>query len=425
MKKLIAILLVALMCLSILASCADILPEETTAPAGNETTEQAGNETTETTAPEVEYDLEAAKAYLNSLYKKENNVTQADFTVVAQVLIAGVSYTVDWTSSDERVKTVKGETTWTVDLEHKTEVEYTYTLTATVTAGDGTTATVSYEYKVPVYNVISFEEYMAAQKGDNVRVEGIVVAMNGKSVNNKYNHLFLADLEGKGGYYCYSLEDDPVKEGVKIGMTVSVAAVVEPYSGMQELKGGTFSIVDDTIKTVEPLDITEKFTAGESLVNYVGLPVVIKGVELGAQDMSKDTSQYLYFGIGEKEGYVRTYVSDFPTTLKVDLKDGVYSSADKDTIDADHKAHFGYTADVTGILILYNGNPYLIPMSTTPFTNYKFVEKTDAEKIAAEVENLTVVENVTENTTIQLPLVGQFYEEVKIAWTVDNAAYTR
>ena len=278
MKKLLALCLAAIMCLAVFASCDKKTVDDTTdgvtttgkvteAPTESEGSENPTEGETNPPEVEVEYDAEAAAAYVKSLYKKENNVTASDYKVVAQVMIAGVAYTVDWSVDNDKVKAVKGETEWTIDVDEKAAEEHTYKLTATITAGDGSKASVSFDFVVPQYAVSSFEDYMAAEKGATVTIEGIVVAMNGKSVGNSRNHLFLADAEGKGGYYCYQLDNDPVEAGVKIGMTVSVTAVVEPYSGMQETKGGTFAIVDSTIKTVDVLDITEKFAAGESLKN--------------------------------------------------------------------------------------------------------------------------------------------------------------
>ena len=86
-------------------------------------------------------------------------------------------------------------------------------------------------------------------------------------------------------------------------LDITFAARDSQFDG-QEIKGGQVAIVDSTIKTVEAVDITEKFAAGEDLGVYVGLPVLVKGVTIGAQDLEKDTSQYLYFAIGEKQGYV-------------------------------------------------------------------------------------------------------------------------
>ena len=455
MKKLIALILAMLMCLAGLSACTAVdepgtetttdapetgtaAPEtdasetETEAPETDTTASETEAPETDTTAPEtepettpatpdVEYDLEAAAEYVNSLYKKGETITAADYQVVGQVMIAGVKYMVTWTADNDKVKLVEGNPYWTVDVDEKAKEEHSYKLTATITAGDGTTTTVSFDRTVPEYVLWSFEEYINAPEGTTVVIEGIVVAMNSKSLGNTRNHLFLADVEGKGGYYCYQLDTDPVEAGVKVGMTVSVTAVTAPYSGMQETKGGTFTIVDETIKTVEPVDITDKFIAGESLKNYVGLPVVIKGVTIGTQDLATATSQYLYFERDGQKAYVRSYVTDFPTSLQIIKgENGAISSPDKDAMDADHAAHFGYTADATGILILYSGNPYLIPMSATPFTNYEFVEMTADEKIAAELGDLKLDASASSDVVIDLLSVGKYYNDVTFAWATDD-----
>lgn len=438
MKKIIAIFLAVIMCLAIFAACdkkkgseetttaasgTSANTETVTEPAGSESGSESEPESGTTPTPDVEYDVEAAVAYLNTIYKKykENNVTGADFNLVSQVMIAGVPYTVDWASDNEKVKPVKGESDWKIDLEHKTAEEYSYTLTATVTAGDGTTATFTLSLVVPVYNVATFEEYMAAEKGTNMVVEGIVVAMNAKSVGNSRNHLFLADVDGKGGYYCYQLDMDPVAEGVKVGMTVAVTSVVEPYSGMQELKGGTFAIVDETIKTVDVLDITDKFVSGADLKNYVGLPVTIKGVTIKNQVLG-GTSDYLNFELEGKTAYVRSYVTDFPTTLTiVKGENNTVTSPDKTAIETAHAEKFGWTANATGILVLYSGNPYLIPMSVDCFEYLELKEMTPAEKIAAELADVKVDTNFSSDAVVDLPAVGKYYSDIALTWTVEDA----
>ena len=383
----------------------------------------------------VTYDVNAAVEYVRTLYIKGDSTTEtgavitaSDYEVVGQVMVAGVKYVVEWSVDNDKVKLVKGETSWTVDVDNKAPEAHDYKLTATVVAGDGTKGAVTFDRHVPEYKVISFEEYMAAKEGDTVTVEGIVVAINSKAANNKYNHLFLADASGKGGYYVYSLSKDPVKDyGIKVGMTVSVTSTVKPYSGMQELSGGSATIIDETIKTVDVKDITDAVKNGDetTLKNYVGLPVTIKGVTIGTQELEKDTSQYLNFTVGEKTAYVRTYVTDFPTTFTLTKDEkGNVSCADKQTIDEAHAAKFGWTANATGILVLYNSSPYLIPMGTDCFEYLEFVEKTPAEKITAEANNLSVPTDVTENTTIALPLVGKYYNEVTITWAINNEAYT-
>ena len=394
MKKLLVVLLALTLCFA-LASC-----------------EFISNIINGQQQQEVVYNATAAADYVYNLYKNKS-VTAADFEVTAVANIAGVKHTVEWSVNTDKVTiTKKNDNTYIVNVDEESPEEVAYVLTATIKGGDQT-ATKSFNLTVPKYELTSFEDYMAAKEGDNVVIKGIVVAINSKSVGNKYNHLFLADLNGKGGYYCYSMTTDPIADdGIELGMTVEVSGPVTPYSGMQEIKGGTARIVDRTIKTVEPLDITEKVANGESLANYVGIPVTIKNVEITGQELDKETSQYLNFKVGEKTAYVRTYVTDFPTTLATDKKA---------EIDAAHAEHFGWKANATGILVLYSGNPYLIPMGTDCFEYLNKIEKTAEEKIADTLAQLTIGSLFNENTEITLPAAGAAYSEVALAWTTSDA----
>ena len=291
MKKFIALCLAIVMCVSLFSACNTKTPEETTAPKVEQTTEEKtpteseskpAETESETQAPAGEYDLAAAVEFLNSMYKKEYITTAADYQVTGQVLIGLDKYIVTWAVDSDKVNVVEGSPYWTIEVDEMSKEDVNYKIIATVTAPDGTSTTVSYDRFVPTFAVTSFEDYMAATEG-TVTVAGIVVGINAKSAGNTRNHLFLADVDGKGGYYCYQLDKDPLEAGVQLGMTVAVTAPVSPYSGMQETKGGDFVIVDKTIKTVDVLDITEKFAAGESLKNYVGLVVTIKGVTIADQ----------------------------------------------------------------------------------------------------------------------------------------------
>ena len=417
MKRILSLVLILILSLSVLTAC-DVPAQlqDILASLGIGT-------------PSVSYDLDNAKSTLRELYPnllptKETPVpsTIANFNVTKVLTCADGKYTVTWSTNVDSIEIVdyvptkegdifSAETTSTVKIKMGSE-DVNYVLTATITAPDNTTAVVDFTLVIPKLDCDSHEDYMAAVKDQELMIKGIVVAINSVSLGNKYNHVFLADTDVVGGYYCYKLAADPADLGVKVGMTVTVSGKMSPYSGMQEITGGQLVILDDSIQSVEPVDITDKFAAGADLGAYVALPVTIKGVEIGTQDLVAETSQYLYFSIGEEKGYVRTYVTDFPA--------GMLTAADKATIDADHAAHFGYKADVTGILILYSGAPYLIPMSVTPFTNYVEVIKTDAEKVASEKETLKVTNSFTADGTMTLPLVGVNYDDVTIAWTSDS-----
>ena len=397
MKKLLVVLLTLALCVTTLASC-DFIGSIKGLFGGQE---------------EVAYNVDAAADYVYNLYKNKS-VTGADFEVTAVATIAGVKHTVEWSVNTDKVKIEKkNDTTYIVNVDEESPEELAYVLTATIKGGDKT-ATKAFNLTVPKYVLWSHEQYMAAKEGDNVVVKGIVVALNSKAAGNTRNHIFLADTKVVGGYYSYQMDQDPVADlGIEVGMVVEVTGPVTPYSGMQEIKGGTARIVDTNKQTVEVLDITDKILAGESLANYVGLPVTIKGVEIAGQELETASSQYLNFKIGETTAYVRTYVTDFPTTLKAD---------DKATIDAAHAEHFGWKANATGILVLYSGNPYLIPMGTDCFEYVELIVKTDAEKVADVLDNINIATSFSTDEVVTLPV--SVYPEVALTWAADKADIT-
>ena len=406
MKKILALLLTLMLVVSVFTSCE--------LPFGPTTDEPTPEQPPVNQASST---LEDAKTVLRDLYKNKLEITAVDFSVVTQVMVGEDKYEITWATNNDKITVGEpNDTTKTVTITvPKQAIEkIEYVLTATIKAADGKTLDVEFNVAVPKFEVNSHAEYMAAAKGDTVTVMGVVVAINSVTLGNKYNHVFLADTTVDGGYYCYKVTNDPAELGIEVGMIVAVTGTIEPYNGMQEIKDGQVEVLDTTIRSFNTLDITDKFAAGADLGAYVGLPVSIKGVTIGSQDLEKDTSQYLYFAIGEKQGYVRTYVTDFPTNLQAN-RDEV-----KATIDADHLAHFGYKADVEGILILYSGNPYLIPTSVTPFTNYQAVEKTPAEKVAAELGEIKFGTSYAADTVIDLLSTGKYYDDVTLTWATSD-----
>ena len=126
MKKFLSILLVVVLCLTGLIAC--------------------GNNNGEDTAA-----LDDAAAYLYAMYKDKATNTPNDYDVVAKVVVNGKSYSVTWTTSDERV-TVKEKSAsfWTIDVPDVVTEEISYTLTATIKDANGNTAQKSFNRVVPV-----------------------------------------------------------------------------------------------------------------------------------------------------------------------------------------------------------------------------------------------------------------------------------
>lgn len=123
MKKIIALILVSILCLGMLASCG----------------KDAG--------------LDAAANYLDEIYEKKT-VGGNDYDVVAKVTIEGTAYSVSWTVDNSAISIKESTKTgfYTVDLPDVNEAEAKYTLTATISNDKGKTVTKSYTYTLPVIN---------------------------------------------------------------------------------------------------------------------------------------------------------------------------------------------------------------------------------------------------------------------------------
>ena len=421
MKKILLLLLATTLVfsLALLVGCDNSQQggDDTTPEQSTEEPTTPGEETTpeeETTEPDLQdSDLEGAAEYVRLMYK-DTTVTGADYQLITSVKV-GTVFSITWSVNVDSITISEPDDKGmvTVDVPDEAFEDIAYVLTATIADGEGNSIVKEFNRTVPKFKVTTWEEYQAAKEGDNLVVQGIVVAINSKAAGNTRNHLFLLDESGYGGYYSYQMDVDPVAElGIEVGMTVRVTGPAAPYSGMMEIKGGTAQIVNSEIKTFEPVDITDKFVPETNFNELVGMPVVIKGVTIGGQVLDNPTSQYLYFELNGVQSYVRTYVTDFPTTLK---------ASDKATIDAAHAEKLGYTADVTGIMITYSGTPYLIPTSVDCIYNYVLPERSDAEKVTLEKDNLAIENNTfTANGEMTLPVAGTTYPEVTVSWSSDS-----
>lgn len=409
MKKLLAFIVAAILCLSCFAACG----KKNEAPQNNEST-----------PTQVVYDVEDATAYLKNMYKKylTETETAADFTLVSQVMKGGVVYKVTWTTDREDIKVIADEANKQVkiDLDEKTKVDIAYKLTATITDPDGKTATLTFELKVPKYVLSTWEEYMAMEDGKAVVVEGYIAAVHAPSEGNKYNTLYLHDVNNKGGYYIYSMADDKdlVKDlGLKNGMLVSVTGTKTIYSGTHEIKDAVVNVLDTTVVDLKPLDITATYKAAttlkdKALTDKLGMLVTIKGVEITDQDLS-EKSMYLNFKLAGLTSYLRVYATDCPASV---------TDAGQKSIIEEHGKKKGYFADVTGVVVMYSGAIYLNPVSDTPFAYGKKIERTPEQMVEVEMDEVKFDKDIALNKTIELPSKGNTYEDVVITWTSNSEA---
>ena len=359
--------------------------------------------------------LSKAKSYLYAMYKDKAVATASDYTVVDTVMINGVSYSVEWSSDVDAsaVSFIPGDKHMvTVDVNEKTPVDVSYTLTATLSDSEGNTETVSFPHSIPAFKESSWAEYKAAADDSTLVVKGVVTGIMSKTKGNSSNCLYIQD--GDGGYYVYAMAADPIESGIEVGMTVRVTGAKDTYSGTLEIANATVEILDSGKTEYAPADWTLKYEAAtslkdEALTKEQALLVTIKGVEVTSQDTS---SGYYKFKKNGLESYVRISSSVCPIDkdAQTALKNG-------------HAEHYGWTADVTGVICVYDGAFYLSPVEGfDAFTYVSLPEKSDEEKIAFELDSLSLTDYCAEDTVIALTLEGAGYSDVAIEWTSDSPA---
>ena len=392
MKKAFLYSLVAVLCLLAVVGCST---------SNNTTSEPSG--------------LTKAKSYLYAMYKDKAVATASDYTVVDTVMINGVSYSVEWSSDVDAsaVSFIPGDKHMvTVDVNEKTPVDVAYTLTATLSDSVGNTETVSFPHTIPAFKESSWAEYKAAADDSTLVVKGVVTGIMSKTKGNSSNCLYIQD--GDGGYYVYAMAADPIESGIEVGMTVRVTGAKDTYSGTLEIANATVEILDSGKTEYAPADWTLKYEAAtslkdEALTKEQALLVTIKGVEVTSQDTS---SGYYKFKKNGLESYVRISSSVCPIDkdAQTALKNG-------------HAEHYGWTADVTGVICVYDGAFYLSPVEGfDAFTYVSLPEKSDEEKIAFELDSLSLTDYCAEDTVIALTLEGAGYSDVAIEWTSDSPA---
>ena len=357
--------------------------------------------------------LAAAKEYLSTLYRDAATETPADFTRASALRNENGTYTVTWTanvtSGTQTVTIVdNGDGTVTINIQEvdeSVEVDTIYTLTATITDEAGNTDTLTYNYKIPKFKVATFAEYLAAENGTVLVMDGIVTGILPKGNGATNDGYYVNTLDG-GGIYVYGTSG----ADLQVGQTVRITGEKDLYNGTHELKNATHKVVNSEITAVTPVDYTALYTNAADLKDKdlnekQALLVTIKGVTVG----TPGDNGYYYFTLAGKQSYVRISSSSCPMT-----------TAQQNAFVETFNTHLGYTADVTGVICIYSGNFYLTPVSENAFSNFVAPAITDAEAVAGAKENLALnFAKVSEDGEFELPISGTgLYSNVEIGWAL-------
>ena len=291
MKRILSFVLVLVMCLSLLAAC--------------------GEPADPTTAPKTS-GLEDAKDYLAAMYKDtDGTVARRDFSVVAVVMIDGVSYPVTWTTDAPDFVTIGAaeNNMVTIDIMEEPAEQVTFKLTGTVTDKDGKTASATFTRIIEAAKKTGVEFVKTPEVGTAYKfalvqnnLEGKTLYFNGQvsgnylaTTENPFEavDVFVEDVEGGQRLYFMNGEvknyidivardDNPAK--VKMTVTETPSAVFtwdaerKTYTakvGEETWYMGTYNtyntISASATSYIENLEVigTSQFPTGLAIVNIV------------------------------------------------------------------------------------------------------------------------------------------------------------
>ena len=411
MKKILTLLLVVALVFALLVFVGCGGNTDTDTNSGNVNTDtDTGSQT-----PEADEDLQAAYNYIKLTYKTLGT-TAKNFELMKNAPIGDKVFAITWSVNNDAITITETEDGdfYVVNIPALGEDAINYTLSFSIQNEAGEKMEGSFNLTIPAFAVNTHDEYVEAEDGTSLIIQGIVTGVISKSTNStKENSLFVQDLNGNGGYYIYNLAEDPNGK-IAVGMTVEVRGNKKNYNGTFELVDPVATVIDSTIKEVTPVDITETLLAASGLnapelTNKNGMLVTIKGVTL---------LEYL-----ESNGYHYFTIGNHKTYLRVSSSSNCITKDEGATLTSFFNDNFYNGADVTGLIAIYNGDMYLMPVSVSPFTNIVELEKPANVKADTALDNtkLPGIIQVAGNTTLPTTFAG--FSDVTIAWELTASDY--
>lgn len=351
--------------------------------------------------------LKKAKDYVHGMYKDNAEATPDNYELVSKTVSNGETFKIVWTvevtegNADTVSVSENGDGKAVIVVDKFTETEVKYVLTFTIEDSKGNKLSQSYNKRIPAFKQTTWAEYAAAKEDELVNVKGVVTAFGGKASSVT---VYFEDEDG--AYYGYGLSvSEEVYNQLEVGKTILASGVKDLYNGTYEVVSGSFQILDDAKKEVAPKDITALFATAkdakdENLAKLQGQYVTIKEVE-----MDKVEDKYYYFN----KGAVNMYVYASTSSVFVD-------AAGMEALKA--KTVKGQTANITGIVGMYNGAIQIIPLDVDAITHVT-LELSDQEVVEKAKEAVNDLNGKVYATNLNLFTTTP--QGASIAWTSSNA----
>ncbi len=292
MKKTIAILLAAVLCLGLIgcggqpAPTTTAAPETTAAPTEAPTAAPTEAPTEAPTTADPLEGVTAAQKYLRAIYKDNPLKTADDYVLTGVIKIGSDEYPVTWETDTEDAVPTKAEDgkTWTVVINKSAAADTDYTLTGTVEDAAGNKLSVDFPHMLPKGVVITrYDQIVNLAYGledqevtnDEYRLCGVIceipTAWSDQYKNITVN-MIVDGMEDKV-IQCYRLAGEGA-EALQVGDKITVQGKLKNYKGTFEFDQGCVLVgmgeILDLAKTVE-----EAYTLEDGQAQK--LPTVLAG----------------------------------------------------------------------------------------------------------------------------------------------------
>ena len=385
-------------------------------------------------APVINQELVNDAATLVYEYNKPgaDNTVASSFTLPSKVIdYEGADLDVTWEleGGNGLVSLSDGEDGKTnVKVDPYADEDTNFSLKGVVSSGDFKSDPFTFNYVIKQFLISNWQYWAENVKDVAMNIRGVVVARYPYAPDYKNTSVMLQDLDNEHGYMAYRLKCDSQEafdKDLAIGNVIVVSGKTSIYSGLREMGAGcTYSLVygdDGKVQTREVTkisldDILKPENNLASLLDpHQGQIGVLTGAKITKIEWTKNSPEtFEELGDGritvtvEKNGAAfKMFLSTSCTYTIAELKEEY------------QKLGVGYTIDVEGA-IAWNNEPQLYPIPGK--ITVVSTEVAASDKVANELNALSIPEFVSKDESINLPVTGFTYEDVSIAWTLGESS---
>lgn len=236
---------------------------------------------------------------------------------------------------------------------------------------------------------MSYKEFMEAQEGDEVVVEGFIAAKQGWW-NGKVTMYLITDVQGEG-FFIYNFEctADENENVYTIGQYVHIEATKSIYAEEHEILGENVSLakVTTTNKFIasSPINLTNKLDELENYQNsFFSMTLTVKKYE--TEDPNTGISSTGAYGFKGDNPSDDLYFTLTNGSVDIDCCIEVYLTGVESKVYNDVKnLVVGASVTVQGYLYWYNGaNPHIISVKPEVLTYSEFMEVAEGDIVTVE-----------------------------------------